>query len=72
MPTVLAHVEVKPELPCVSTCVECHRSYRPRNEEQSIMDLCDKCYEDIKFPHERVISVHVHARPIPPKGKASL
>ncbi|HTT33650.1 MAG TPA: hypothetical protein VMH48_08610 [Methylomirabilota bacterium] len=63
MPTVLAHVEVKPELPSIATCVECRRSYRPRNEEQAIMELCDNCYDDVKFPHERVISVHVHARP---------
>ena len=69
MPTVLAHVEVKPELPSLATCSECQRSFRPRSEEQSCLELCDNCYEEFKYPHERVISVHVHARPSRPKTK---
>jgi hypothetical protein len=69
MPTVLAHVEVKPELPSTATCVECQRTYRPRSQEQACLELCDTCYEEFKYPHERVISVHVHAHPSRPKTK---
>lgn len=69
MPTAECHVEVKRELPHYATCVECHRSYRPRNEEQACLDLCDYCYDDFKYPHERVISVHVHVRPERPRTK---
>jgi len=68
MPIVQAHVEIKPELPEYATCEKCHRTYRPRNEEQAGMELCDYCYEAVKYPTEPVISVHVYARPCDPKS----
>jgi hypothetical protein len=72
MPTVQGHVEVKPELPAYATCVECHRTYRPRNEDQACMELCDECFESVKYPREHVIRIHVSPRPRKPKSDFTL
>jgi hypothetical protein len=68
MPKVRGHVEVQRELPQLSTCVECHRSYRPRSEDQACMDLCEECFESAKYPGERVVSVKVRPRVEPRKS----
>lgn len=67
MPTVHGHV-VKQELPPYATCVECQRTYRPRNEDQACMELCDECFESAKYPRAHVIRVHVRPRPSHPKS----
>jgi NAD-dependent SIR2 family protein deacetylase len=68
MPTIHGHVEIKRELPQYATCVECHRTYRPRSEDQACMELCDECFESAKYPREQVISVHVRPRVDRPKS----
>lgn len=72
MPTVHGHVEVKRELPRYATCVECHRTYRPRDEDQACMEMCDECFESAKYPREQVVSVHVRPRPYRPKSEVVL
>jgi hypothetical protein len=63
MPIVHGHVKAEPELAQYATCVECHRSYRPRSEDQACMELCDECFETAKYPREHIVSVHVRPKP---------
>ena len=70
MPTVLAHVEVKTELPAYATCTKCRRTYRPHTQEQADRGLCHRCFEDVKYPHEPVPTAHVTACPGPRKPDA--
>ena len=63
MPTVEAHVEVKHELPAYATCTKCHRTYRPHTEEQADLGLCHRCFDEVKYPQEPVVTAHVTARP---------
>ena len=72
MPTVHGHVEVKRELPRYATCLECHRTFRPLNEDQACMELCDECFESAKHPREQVISVRVRPRVNHPKSDEPL
>lgn len=72
MPTVHGHVELKCELPEYTTCVECHRTYRPQSEDQACMELCDECFESAKYPREQVISIHVRPRIKKPKSDVTL
>jgi len=39
MPAVHGHVEAKRDLPEYATCIECHRTYRSRGEDQASMEL---------------------------------
>lgn len=70
MPTIHCHVKIEHELPRYATCVECHRTYRPRSEDQACMELCDECFESAKYPREHVVSVHV--RPKRERDKSEL
>ncbi len=72
MPIVHGHIAVKRELPAYGTCVECHRTYRPRSEDQAGLELCDECFESTKHPREHVISIHVRPRPCKPKSDMPL
>ena len=72
IPTVHGHVEVKRELPPYATCVECRRTYRPRNEDQAGMEMCDECFESAKYPREHAVSVHIRPRPYRPKTEVLL
>ncbi|HUL33829.1 MAG TPA: hypothetical protein VL128_08095 [Candidatus Eisenbacteria bacterium] len=63
-------VEVQPELhvreqrvaPAYATCRECHHTFRPKNEDQHCLELCDSCIEQLRSLREPVVSVHVKAR----------
>jgi hypothetical protein len=72
----MSKVEVHPELrrgrPVYATCHECHRSYRPHNEDQACLDLCDECFEAARYPREQVISIHVKPRPYKPSDDSHL
>lgn len=67
----MATLEVHPEIrareqqrhPDYSTCYECHRSFRARSEDQLFLELCDDCFDAVRYLREPVISVHVKARP---------
>lgn len=64
-------LEVHPEIhateqtqgPAHTTCHECHRSFRPKNEDQLSVELCDSCFNALRQPGEPLLSVHVKALP---------
>ena len=72
MATVHGHVEWKLELPRYATCVQCQRTYRPQNEDQACLELCDECFETAKYPREHIISIHVRPRSYRPKSGVAL
>jgi len=45
------------------TCIECHRNFWPKNEDQRLPGLCDRCFEAVRHTGEAVMSVHVHVLP---------
>jgi len=63
-------IEVHPEIHTreftqhqqVSTCHQCHRSFRAKNEDQFCLQLCNDCFDRHMNLREPVISVHVKAR----------
>lgn len=57
------HVREQRQLPAYSTCYECHRTFHARSEDQLSLELCDSCFEDLRFLREPIISVHVKPRP---------
>jgi len=64
-------LEVHPEVharemrqrPEFSTCYECHRSFRAKNEDQLSLNLCDHCFDAARHLTEPVISIHVKILP---------
>jgi hypothetical protein len=72
MPTVHGHATVQRELPQYATCVECHRTYRPRTEDQACVELCDECFESAKYPHKQAARVHVRPRVEHPKPNSDI
>lgn len=67
----MSQLEVHPEIRATakqerkdySTCFECRRSFRAKNEDQYSVQLCDTCFEIARHLDEPVISVHVRLRP---------
>jgi len=57
------HVIEEPRTRSYSTCRECHHTFYAKNEDQSCLDLCDSCIENLRSLREPVVSVHVKARP---------
>ena len=51
--------------PDYSTCYECQRSFRAKCEDQLCLELCDHCFENLRYLGEPILSVHVEARPLP-------
>lgn len=56
------HVRELHERPAFSTCHECHRSFRPKSEDQLCLELCDSCFDALRQPREPVVTVHVKPR----------
>ena len=64
-------IEVHPEIHTgeqtrhqeLSTCHQCHRSFRANSEDQFCLLLCYDCFEAHRNLREPMISVHVKARP---------
>lgn len=48
--------------PEISTCCECHRSFRARTEDQFSLGLCDTCFDEVRHLREQVIRIHVKPR----------
>ena len=46
-------------------CYECQRSFRAKCEDQLCLELCDHCFENLRYLGEPILSVHVKARPLP-------
>jgi hypothetical protein len=57
------HATEQTQCPGYATCHECHRSFRPRNEDQLSAELCDSCFDALRHPGERLLSVHVKVLP---------
>jgi hypothetical protein len=51
------------ERPDYSACHACHRSFRPKSEDQLSVELCDSCFHDLRFPEDSIPTVHVKVRP---------
>ena len=64
-------IEVHPEIRAqkqtehqeVSTCHQCHRSFRAKSEDQFCLQLCNDCFDAHLNQREPVVSVRVKARP---------
>ena len=64
-------IEVHPEVHAneqthhekVSTCHQCHRSFRARSEDQYCLQLCNDCFAAHMNLSEPMVSVRVKARP---------
>jgi len=64
-------IEVHPEVHAneqthhekISTCHQCHRSFRAKSEDQFCLQLCDRCFDTHMSLQVPVLSVHVKARP---------
>jgi len=48
--------------PEYSNCYECHRAFRAKNEDQFCLELCDTCFDALRYLREPVISIHIKAR----------
>ena len=57
------HTTEQQQRPTYATCHECHRSFRPKSEDQLSHELCDPCFEALRQPGERLRSVRVKALP---------
>ena len=57
------HVREQQQHPEYSTCYECHRSFRAKNEDQLCLSLCDNCYDAARHISEPVVSIHIKVRP---------
>jgi hypothetical protein len=51
-----------PRRPEYSTCYECHRTFRAKSEDQFCLELCDTCFDALRYLREPVISIHIKAR----------
>jgi hypothetical protein len=60
------HVQEQHQRPEFATCHECHRSFRPKSEDQFCLQLCDSCFESVQHACEKVVSVHVKVLPHKP------
>jgi len=53
------HVTEQLQRPNYATCHECHRTFRPRSEDQLSVELCDSCFEAFRHPGERIHTIRV-------------
>ena len=67
MITLGAHPEVhvieQQPRPVYATCHECHRSFRPKSEDQLSLEVCDSCFDKLRQGSEPIASVHVKVLP---------
>jgi uncharacterized UBP type Zn finger protein len=67
----MTELEVHPEIhlseprrhAAYCTCRACHRSFRPKCEDQLSLELCAPCFDAFCHRGERIRNVHVKARP---------
>jgi len=57
------HAREQYQHPDFATCYECHRSFHAHTEDQWSLELCDTCFDAIRYLREPVISVHIKAHP---------
>lgn len=57
------HISEAQQHPTHATCHECHRTFRPKSEDQLSLELCDSCFEALRQPGERLHSVRVKVLP---------
>lgn len=57
------HTNERTEHQEISTCHQCHRSFRAKSQDQFCLQLCNDCFERHMNLREPLISVHVKARP---------
>lgn len=63
------HVQEQPQRPAYSTCRKCHRSFRPKCEDQLSLELCNTCFDALRYPGEAIPCVHVKVRPRKPVAR---
>jgi len=67
MTTLDVHPEIytteQAQRPTYATCHDCHRSFRPRSEDQLSLELCDSCFDALRHPGERLQAVRVKVLP---------
>lgn len=62
------HVQEQKQYPAYCTCRQCHRSFRPKSEDQLSIALCTTCFHALQHPEEAIPSVHIK---VLPRGSAS-
>ncbi len=45
-----------------SVCHECHQTFYARNEDQFCLELCDTCFDALRYLREPIISVRTRGR----------
>lgn len=50
------HIQKQLQRPAYSTCRDCHRTFRPKSEDQLSLELCDTCCHALRVPEEAVPS----------------
>ena len=52
-----------PRRPEYSICYECNRTFRAKSEDQFCLELCDTCFDALRYLREPVISIRIKTRP---------